>query len=406
MKKQFLPKLTQYSAACAAFLAVGHGADAQIVYTDIDPDVQVGIDWWEFATDEYLIDMNDDGINDFRIYAVSVSFSSASVLDTYYMNVIALGSNSVAFENIVIFDNYVGGYSSSCGAVVTVTDDITPRMDFGTLVSEDLGFKNGGAYLWADQEYGAFGDYDGCFIDDVFMVAFGEWPFNEGYIGVKLNIDGENHYGYIQAYVDYNYTTIKSYAYNAVPDEPIAAGDIFNCSQTELLTTIITPTAIKYFFSDIDAAGQYRIKYREAGTDTWMKKNSADPNTKITGLECNTEYEYKYQVVCDTLGIIESTAWSPVYTITTGDCRLNTSVDQISLEIFPNPATNYFAIISSNEIAPNIVRVFDVNGKLILEDLTPDTDKKYSVSEFANGVYFVSIIFEDTEIQKMFIIEN
>ena len=75
MKKQFLPKLTQYSVAGAAFLAVGQGADAQIMYTDIDPDVQVGIDWWEFATDEYLIDMNDDGIDDFRIYAVSVSFS-------------------------------------------------------------------------------------------------------------------------------------------------------------------------------------------------------------------------------------------------------------------------------------------------------------------------------------------
>src|SRR5690606_26140771 len=75
--KNLTKQLSKYSALVAA---IGGVADAsgQIVYTDIDSDFS------GTANSEYLLDLNNDGTDDFRIHNDLSSFSSSGY--TYLYN--------------------------------------------------------------------------------------------------------------------------------------------------------------------------------------------------------------------------------------------------------------------------------------------------------------------------------
>jgi hypothetical protein len=64
-------KLASYSALAAAVLGVNHEADAQIIYTNVNPAITVpnsAIYRADYVVNDYL-DLNNDGINDFQFTA-------------------------------------------------------------------------------------------------------------------------------------------------------------------------------------------------------------------------------------------------------------------------------------------------------------------------------------------------
>lgn len=170
-----LRKLSSYSAAAAlgAFVAPG-SADAEIIYTDLDPDVDV-----QFGlTPTVNLDNSADGY--FEVAFVSTS-ANIQIRDSYSGNVLTSSGTY-----------YVRGFAAG--------DEIGPS-------ANEAG--DGGSHVGA-----TFNNYNFFSGDDK-------------YIGVSFEIAGQTHYGWIGFEVDSTnplHGVIRDYAYESTPDTAITAG--------------------------------------------------------------------------------------------------------------------------------------------------------------------------------------
>ena len=71
MTESLKKKIAGYSAMAVAVLARSNAADAQVIYTDINPDHEM--QGWH---SNYFLDLNNDGIDDFKFNFLFVSSSS------------------------------------------------------------------------------------------------------------------------------------------------------------------------------------------------------------------------------------------------------------------------------------------------------------------------------------------
>lgn len=198
MKKTISKKLLNYSAMSAAILA-GANASGQIVFTDLDPDQTLGP-----ASESFMIDLNEDGTNDFDFQI----FNSAGTV------LFALDANG--------FVGFVGpsayNYPSNL-AEGTVIDGTSPVL---TSVRGDLNFNS--CYYPSSQ-----------FCDGA-----------DGFVGLVLDVSGETFYGWARINVSTpgNELTIQEYAYNSVAGESIMVG------QTTLALEDNTIEGFSSFVSD------------------------------------------------------------------------------------------------------------------------------------------------------------
>ena len=72
MKKQLLKKVYTFITTAMLFSA---SANAQIVYTDVNPDILLNCSGNNVCSDEYSLDLNDDGISDFILATNKLSNS-------------------------------------------------------------------------------------------------------------------------------------------------------------------------------------------------------------------------------------------------------------------------------------------------------------------------------------------
>jgi hypothetical protein len=105
-KSTFSKKMKSYSALAGSVLAVSASADAQVIYTDVAPDSVVNASTGGF----YDLDLNNDGVADFRLATVFVS--SSSYLFDYVFALPLQGVNAI--------DTVTGGYAAALNAGVDV----------------------------------------------------------------------------------------------------------------------------------------------------------------------------------------------------------------------------------------------------------------------------------------------
>jgi hypothetical protein len=201
-KRNLDQRLATYSAAAGAtLLAFAPTADAQVQYTDIDPDEIV-----EGSTEapaEFEIDFDGDGTADITLVQdnPSATFTRSRVFP---------GTNAIAGFGPVT-TNYYYFYASflqdgdviSSGVVMTNTND--DREDF-MLASTFAGNTYGN---WGGEENG------------------------DGYLGVEFEAGGgTTHYAWVRIDVaaDASSMTVKDYAFQATPDTPIEAGQMMSTS--------------------------------------------------------------------------------------------------------------------------------------------------------------------------------
>ncbi len=185
-------KLAGYSAMAATFIAAGTEAEAQIVYVDI---VDVTLDLGFYIP----LDMDGGGTDDFLFQVASDSSASWSFVNG--------------------FGNYSGlSIGGPNNAMVGYTGPIFPyasAIESGNLIDADANFVTNSV------NYAFFASiYSG--------VTYGPWAdVTDKYLGVKFEIDGELHYGWIRLDVTVAPVsmTFKDWAYNATPNEMIEAGD-------------------------------------------------------------------------------------------------------------------------------------------------------------------------------------
>ena len=209
-------KLLSYSAAAGALFALGQDADAQIVYTDVDPDSTVVLPTVADSAHIFEIDMNHDGAIDVTIVAGNGDwYYSAGVSN--WMSVRALNGSGAS---IATQSSYLSGWSA--------TYYFAKRFDADALIGPDESWSTSS---WSFQ-MGWKGTYPGYTTN----YNSGPWTDNEPdkYLGVRFTLDEGTsyHYGWIRLDVagDMSQFTVKDYAYQTNADLPIVAGATVNTS--------------------------------------------------------------------------------------------------------------------------------------------------------------------------------
>jgi len=211
-KKDLLSaKLLSYSAAAGALVAIGSEAEAQIVYTDVDPDsllVAPAVD----SSAIFEIDMNNDGITDVTIVAGNGDWyyntEVSSVFHWYSIRALNGTGASVATQY-----TYLSAWEKTfyLARRFDADESIGPDEDFATsswsIQLGMVGTESGSTYnsgLWQDGE-------------------------TDKYLGIRFSLDSVTyHYGWVRLDVaaDHLQAIVKDYAYESRADMAIPAGAI------------------------------------------------------------------------------------------------------------------------------------------------------------------------------------
>jgi hypothetical protein len=180
LSKRLLAYATVASASAAAFASQAH---AEVVYTPTH----------KYIDQDYCVDLNHDGINDFHIHSYYLSgYAFLQVLPLIPINKIA-----------AVHKGCLSGYGA---APLPKGDLIGPGMTFAAnatcMAEKALSSQSIGPWLGAQERY----------------------------LGFEFFIDGQKHYGWARMSVDFPFafdTTgrILGYAYETIPGKPIIAGD-------------------------------------------------------------------------------------------------------------------------------------------------------------------------------------
>ena len=74
--------IKEYSAFAASFLLIQNDVAAEVIYGDIIPDTLIKADWESFD-----LDLNEDGVSDFRFLKRSLSFTDGNTASYYFISV-------------------------------------------------------------------------------------------------------------------------------------------------------------------------------------------------------------------------------------------------------------------------------------------------------------------------------
>jgi len=203
MNRQFTlaQKIKNYGVFAGSMLATAITTEAQVIYTDVNPDDVLGgaVPTAYPDLDRDSIDLNNDGVFDFRISLnISNTNPDATGFDFY--------------EKVdAIFDplhNAIWTYS--------------------------LGYAPIASQLNCDDSVPQFLPFHG-FSSAIFSFQFGASQANnwvnvqDRYLGLQFNIGGQTHYGWLRLDVNTMDTipniVVKDYAYEATPGKPIAVCD-------------------------------------------------------------------------------------------------------------------------------------------------------------------------------------
>ncbi|MFI5171863.1 MAG: T9SS type A sorting domain-containing protein [Chitinophagales bacterium] len=384
-------KLQQISALATAFLAGQQTANAQIVYTNIDPDKTMT--WFPpLALD---IDNNGD---------LDVTFE-AHILDT-------TGWNTRTGK----IEQHGSGFSA---AITAIDTENVKAFVYGDLISGDAtwniiatdGPVNGANELFRIIYYTGFGSLTEP-VTSWFSGAHHSGEFHNKmnrFAGVRKLEGGNYYYGWVRLSCEYIfsdniYLTVHDYAFNFTPNDPIYAGETgLDCNFLFQLPPVsISPTTTAVKWQPVVGAEKYKIRYRETGATTWsgVIVNAPKINKKLTGLTCDTDYEWKIASSCD--GGATFSAYSEIKTFTTGTCRTAASnIIDPNILIYPNPANAivYVDLDGIDELTD--IKISDVNGKIVkLISATENEFMQIDISELIPGIYLMNISGSKTNLNK------
>lgn len=231
MKKNQNYFILNYSAFAIVYLLCKN-VEAEAIYTEIDPDIILSEDG-----DAYNLDMNNDGLLDFKLQKISGSFYSYWSENISYAYYIAISpwqsGNKMAGLKSVISPSY-GGF----------TQYFPFALNSMHLINEDLTFQNNNFEILA---YIINSD------DGASQALGGQWFYGleNKFLGVRFKDSLDCfHYGWIRCSItsEADSLTIHDYGYETKCETGIMAGDtIGDTSNVEISELdLIAPTIYSY----------------------------------------------------------------------------------------------------------------------------------------------------------------
>ncbi|GAB4254368.1 MAG: hypothetical protein Kow0079_10590 [Vicingaceae bacterium] len=206
MKKDLQSRLKKYGTLAASVVGVAaiDNADAQVVYTDVNPDQT-----FSTSGDSYNLDLNGDAIVDFTLKFDINTYSSGA----YTANIVQI-VNGTGNQNL---GQGAPGNNWNYPSVLSSGDTIGsagPWISGANVVS-------GLASYWVGS--GSYGYWGGQSMK---------------FLGLKFDIGGNTHYGWARVSVASQATgfTIHDYAYESTPNTEIIAGNMGSTSISENTT--------------------------------------------------------------------------------------------------------------------------------------------------------------------------
>lgn len=206
-------RLQDYSLFATALLLTVNKMEGQIIYTDVEPDI-------EFDFGFKNLDLDDNGSVDFKFTKYSLDTSNTSDIICY--------SNKTWGVHRITFGNSIMGID------LIYTNDLITPLNYGEFITDNAQFNSG---TW---QFLTFKQREETCVYGVpktpwFYPNIGGWHANEGedqYIGVKFKGDTPDcyYYGWIRCVISDSLEkmTIKDYAFNANCGEGLLAGTLIS----------------------------------------------------------------------------------------------------------------------------------------------------------------------------------
>lgn len=202
------PNLKKYLALAGSVTTVVSNADAQVVYTDVNPDYLL-----TGNLNTYDLDLNNDGVSEFSLMSIDTLINYVSSSYTYINNVRGAAINNLSNSNSWVMSSFN-----------------VSNMQQGALISSAAQFANYnssgsiGSALGATFDYSVLQNGAPLYTSNSFFGNFN--PNEQGILGLKFSLNNNLHYGWARVeYLPDGSLSIKDYAYDANPNTPIIAGD-------------------------------------------------------------------------------------------------------------------------------------------------------------------------------------
>ena len=199
-------------------------ANAQIVYTDVN---SVSI-----TSGYYNLDLNNDGTTDFtfRIYDAT---------ERCFNHWPPMGSKGSQIS------------TSTSNQIVDTVFPYPNQLNLNTTIGNGTRFWSNAAFQTL-----SIRSRPSCVVPNIHS---GYWNASEGYLGLKLIVGADTLFGWIRLKVSTEMITIRDYAYNSIPGQPILAGD----TGTGLTGINDMQAALNYNLSPNPSTGHITISLTE-----------------------------------------------------------------------------------------------------------------------------------------------
>ena len=185
LSRQLTNRLLAYATiASAGIAACASDAQAEVIFTPVHTKLH----------DRFFLDLNNDGLTDFRITSLDLS---------------GIGSvhiSAVPGNRMVASNQRCGSHAHGPGAAA---------LPEGTVIGPGKPFNANATCM--------------AYSSVSFNVGDGPWfHANEAYLGFAIAIDGKEHFGWARLLVGQQIlenVAILGYAYETIPGKPIIAGD-------------------------------------------------------------------------------------------------------------------------------------------------------------------------------------
>ena len=397
MEKEKSPKLTKsmlkkISATAAALIAAHGFSSAQVIINDITDDTLT------IVTDEtvsFSIDLNNDGVNDFRVDVAK--FVTVSTTTT------ANGGIASSTLSYIYYD--IKGLKNGNAWLVT-----QPNSRYVAPLDSSVNIK-------ATDKFGTNSTLFGLYYSNgALKTQYGKFiPGEDNFIGVKFVDDaGNNYLGWIKVRITGNASLIiKKWAYEKTADSIVTGTKPYSIAISQTTSSgatiavepkfngkiyyVVTPTSANMptaenILNGLDGDGNNAI----IASSITVSSAPAEINIELSGLEPETSYNL-YLVSQDSEGNTDGDVFTAAFT-TSALANINNA--QTQTRIYPNPARNYVTINTAAQ-EPLKAEIMDINGKVVMEKEVTDGER-IDVSSLKPGVYMVILHSENGgEIHKL-----